>query len=329
MQTKESYSSLNFPRSFEQNIIKDGYKSSFVTYPIQRGFGIIIGNIFRRILLSGIRGVSIASVKSNKFINLYSTVEGVKEECFSIIANLSKLVVKMNLIDKATLKISASKAGNVYADIIKTPGGVEILNKDLHLFTLNEGHSIEIEVEVQGGIGQVKSGGVDVINGRIEVDRIFSPIENVSFDVTTINDTSNYESKNTYDNLEITITTNGSISPKDALGTAANIAREFFACFIDFPEKTMNILSQVKPNVQDITQALNIKIDDLELSVRSANCLKAENILYLADLVQKTEAEMLKTPNFGRKSLEEIKLILNSLGLSFGMKIENWKPKSD
>jgi DNA-directed RNA polymerase subunit alpha len=107
------------------------------------------------------------------------------------------------------------------------------------------------------------------------------------------------------------------------------MAREFFACFIDFPEKTMNILSQSKPNVQDVTQALNIKIDDLELSVRSANCLKAENIIYLADLVQKTEAEMLKTPNFGRKSLEEIKVILNSLGLSLGMKIDNWKPKSD
>lgn len=329
MQTKDSYSSLNFPRSFEQNVIKDGYKSSFITYPIQRGFGIIIGNIFRRILLSSVRGVSVASVKSNKFINLYSTVDGVKEECFSIISNFSKLVIKMQMVEKATLKISATKAGNVYADSIKTPSGVEILNKDLHLFTLNEGNSIDIEIEVEAGIGQVRSGGVDVINGKIEVDRIFSPIENVSFEVTSINDTSSYESKNTYDKLEIEITTNGSISPKDALGTAANIAREFFACFIDFPEKTMNILSQSKPNVQDVTQALNIKIDDLELSVRSANCLKAENINYLADLVQKTEAEMLKTPNFGRKSLEEIKLILSSLGLSLGMKLDNWKPKSD
>lgn len=329
MQTKDSYNSLNFPRSFDQSVIKEGYKSTFITYPLQRGFGVIIGNIFRRILLSSVRGVSIASVKSDKFINLYSTVDGVKEECFSIIANLSKLIIKMNLVDKATLKISASKAGNIYADSIKVPSGVEILNSDLHLFTLNEGHTIDIEIEVEAGIGQVKSGGVDVINGKIEVDRIFSPIENVHFEIASINDTSNYESKNTYDRLEITITTNGSITPKEALGTAANIAREFFACFIDFPEKTMNILSQSsKPNVQDITQALNIKIDDLELSVRSANCLKAENIMYLADLVQKTEAEMLKTPNFGRKSLEEIKLILSSLGLTLGMKLDNWKPKN-
>jgi DNA-directed RNA polymerase subunit alpha len=134
----------------------------------------------------------------------------VKEECFSIIANLSKLVIKMNLVDKATLKISTSKAGKVYAESIKTTSSVEILNKDLYLFTLNEGHSIDIEIEVEAGIGQVKSSGVDVINGKIEVDRIFSPIENVSFEVTNINDTSNYESKNTYDNLEITITTNGS-----------------------------------------------------------------------------------------------------------------------
>jgi DNA-directed RNA polymerase subunit alpha len=326
MQIKDSYTSLSFPRSFEQTVVKDGYKSIFTTYPIQRGFGIIIGNAFRRILLSSIRGVAVVAVKSSKFVNLYATVEGVKEECFSIIVNISKLVVKMDMTESAVLKLSATKSGNVYADSIKAPGGVEILNKDLHLFTLNEGHSIDIEIEIEAGIGQKKAQGVDIIGGRIEVDRIYSPVEKVSFDVSTINDTTSYGSKSTYDKLDITVETNGSVHPKEAVGMSATIAREFFACFIDFPEKSINIISTGQATVKNINHYLNIQIDDLELSVRSANCLKAEKILYIGQLVTKSESEMLKTPNFGKKSLEEIKAILISMGLSLGMSKINWEP---
>lgn len=327
MQIKDSYTSLSFPRSFEQNVIKEGYKSTFITYPIQRGFGTILGNAFRRILLSSIRGVAVASVKSSKFVNLYATVEGVKEECFSMLANISKLIIKMDLVETATLKLSATKAGHVYAESIKSPGGIEILNKDLYLFTLNEGYSIELEIEVEAGIGQKKAQGIDIINGRIELDRIFSPVQNISFDVSNVNDTSSYESKNTYDKLEITVETNGSVSPKEAVGMSAMIAREFFACYVDFPEKSINIISQGQVTAKNINQYLDIKIEDLELSVRSANCLRTENINYIGQLVVKTELEMLKTPNFGKKSLDEIKHILTEMGLNLGMTKLNWTPK--
>lgn len=328
MQIKDSYTTLAFPRSFEQSVVKEGYKSIFITYPIQRGFGTIIGNAFRRILLSSIRGVSVASVKSSKFINLYATVEGVKEECFSIAANIAKLVVKMDLTETAILKLSASKAGNVYAESVKTPGGVEILNKELHLFTLNEGYSIDIEIEIEAGIGQKKAQGIDIINGKIELDRIFSPVEKVSFDVSTINDTTSYDSRNTYDKLEITVETNGSVHPKEALGMSAAIAREFFACFIDFPEKSINIIASNQVTTKNINNNLNVKIEDLELSVRSANCLRTEGIIYIGQLVKKTEGEMLRTPNFGKKSLDEIKNILTEMGMTFGMTKLNWtEPK--
>ena len=328
MQIKDSYTTLAFPRSFEQSVVKEGYKSIFTTYPIQRGFGTIIGNAFRRILLSSIRGVSVASVKSSKFINLYATVEGVKEECFSIAANIAKLVVKMDLTETAILKLSASKAGNVYAESVKTPGGVEILNKELHLFTLNEGYSIDIEIEIEAGIGQKKAQGIDIINGKIELDRIFSPVEKVSFDVSTINDTTSYDSRNTYDKLEITVETNGSVHPKEALGMSAAIAREFFACFIDFPEKSINIIASSQVTTKNINNNLNVKIEDLELSVRSANCLRTEGIIYIGQLVKKTEGEMLRTPNFGKKSLDEIKNILTEMGMTFGMTKLNWtEPK--
>ena len=328
MQIKDSYTTLAFPRSFEQSVVKEGYKSIFTTYPIQRGFGTIIGNAFRRILLSSIRGVSVASVKSSKFINLYATVEGVKEECFSIAANIAKLVVKMDLTETAILKLSASKAGNVYAESVKTPGGVEILNKELHLFTLNEGYSIDIEIEIEAGIGQKKAQGIDIINGKIELDRIFSPVEKVSFDVSTINDTTSYDSRNNYDKLEITVETNGSVHPKEALGMSAAIAREFFACFIDFPEKSINIIASSQVTTKNINNNLNVKIEDLELSVRSANCLRTEGIIYIGQLVKKTEGEMLRTPNFGKKSLDEIKNILTEMGMTFGMTKLNWtEPK--
>ena len=324
MQIKDSYTSLTFPRSFEQTVVKDGYTSIFTAYPIQRGFGTIIGNSFRRILLSSIRGVAVSAVKSSKFVNLYGTVEGVKEECFSIIANLSRLVISMDNAESAVLKLSVSKGGNICADKIKTPGGIEILNKNLHLFTLFDGHSIDIELEIEAGIGQKKSSGIDIIDGRIEMNRIYSPVEKVSFDVTTINDTSSYDSKNTYDRVDLTVTTNGSVSPKEAVGMSAAIAREFFACFIDFPEKSMNIITSAQSSAKNINQYLNIKIEDLELSVRSANCLRTENIIYIGQLVKKTESEMLRTPNFGKKSLDEIKNILTDMNLSLGMTKINW-----
>ncbi len=326
MQIKDSYTTLTFPRSFEHTAINEGCKSVFTTHPIQRGFGTIIGNTFRRTLLSCIRGVAVIAVKSSKFVNLYATVEGVKEECFSIVLNISKLVIKMDAIESATLKLVATKAGNVYADSIKAPGGVEILNKDLHLFTLNEGNSIEIEIEIEAGIGQKKAQGVDIIGGRIEVDRIYSPVEKVTFDVSTVNDKTSYDSKSTFDRLDITVETNGSVHPKEAIGMSAAIAREFFACFIDFPEKSINIISSTQSSAKNINQFLNTKIEDLELSVRSANCLRTENIIYIGQLVRKSEGEMLRTPNFGKKSLDEIKNILTDMGLSLGMTKVNWTP---
>lgn len=330
MNIKDSYTSIVFPKAFEQNIMKEGYESVFSAYPIQRGFGTIIGNAFRRILLSSIRGVAVASVKSSKFVNLYATVDGIKEECFSIVSNLSKLVVKMDLLENATLKLSATKPGNVYAESIKTSGGVVVLNKDLHILTLNEGYSIEIEIEVEAGIGQKKGQNADIIDGRIELDRIYSPVETVSFDVSNVNDTASYDSKNIYDRLELNVLTNGSVSPKEAIGMSAMIAREFFACFVDFPERSINIALSTQGSTKNINQYLNIKIEDLELSVRSSNCLKTENISYIGQLIKKTEPEMLRTPNFGKKSLDEIKNILVDMGLNLGMNLKtSWAPPTE
>lgn len=317
---KETYqSNIVFPKSYNQKVIRENYQSVFTVFPIQRGFGTILGNIFRRTILSSLRGVAVSAVKSEKFINLYATVEGVKEECFTILANLKELVIKMERTEKATLKLSSNHAGNVYASSIKTVGDIEILNPDLHILTLHEGNVIEIDIEVEAGIGQKKSPGEDIVMGRIEMDRIFTPVRSVTMNVSNINNASNYENNLSHDKLEISIETNGSITPQEALETASAISKEFFACFMSFPEKSMNVAATSQKLVHDINHHLNRKIDDLELSVRSTNCLKTENILYIGQLIAKTEADMLRLTNFGRKSLNEIVAVLQPLGLSLGM----------
>jgi DNA-directed RNA polymerase subunit alpha len=329
MQIKNSYTTLAFPRSFEQKVIKDGYTSIFTTYPIQRGFGTTIANCFRRILLSSIRGVVVSAVKSSKFVNLHGEVKGVKEDCFFIIRQLSSLQIEMNAMETSNLTLEVDKGGKVYADSIKTHSGIKILNKDLYLFTLNDEESIKIEIEIEAGVGQKKSQGVDIVGGRVEVDRIYSPVVSVSYEVANMNDTASYDSKNTFDKLDLKIETNGSVSPKEALGITAAIAREFFACFIDFKEQTMNVIPTGQGSDKNINHYLNTKIEDLELSVRSANCLRVENIIYIGQLVKKTEGEMLKTPNFGKKSLDEIKHILTDMKLSLGMTKIDWKQPTE
>jgi DNA-directed RNA polymerase subunit alpha len=329
--TTETYqNNIVFPKSYNQKTIKENYKSIFTVFPIQRGFGTILGNIFRRTILSSLRGVAVSAVKSEKFVNLYATVEGVKEECFTIVTNLRDLVIKMEKSEKATLRLSANQAGNVYASSIKTVGDVEILNPDLHILTLNEGNSIEIDIEVEAGIGQTKSPGEDIVLGRIEVDRIFTPVRKVTMNVSNINNASNYENNISHDKLEISIETDGSVSPKEALETAAAISKEFFVCFTQFPEKSMNISSPSQSLICDIDQHLSRRIDDLELSVRSTNCLKTEKIFYIGQLVEKSEADMLRLTNFGRKSLNEIIVVLQPVGLSLGMTLPTgWKAPTD
>ena len=298
----------------------------FILQPLERGYGTTLGNSLRRVLLSSLPGTAITSVKFSGVLHEFTTIEGVVEDVSEIILNLKQ--VRMKLLSKKPEKISLSFNGQgkwTAANIQKSSNEVEILNPDLHIATLNSKAKFDVELRVGKGVGYVPASenvSPDQTIGVIPVDSIFTPIRNVKYDVENVR----ISDKNDYDKLTMEITTDGSITPDDALTQGAKILREHIQLFINFdmePEEEQTV-SQKDSEADRIKKILLTNVDDLELSVRSHNCLKAANIKNLAELVRKDEQEMLKFRNFGRKSLAELMEIVDNLGLEFGMDVDKY-----
>lgn len=300
----------------------------FVAEPLERGFGITIGNSLRRILLSSLQGAAIVSVKFDGVLHEFSTIPGVLEDVTDIILNLKEVKLKVVDIEEAVIHLSRDVEGVVKAGDIDTHGLVEILNPDQHIATLNSEAKLNMEMVVRTGKGYVpaeRSNSKDKGIGVIPIDAVFSPIQKVNHVVTN----ARVGQITDYDKLTLEIWTDGSVLPEDAVAYAAKILKEQMTAFINFDEQPEPLEEEEEEKEEKLNENLFRPVSELELSVRSANCLKNANITLIGELVQKTEAEMLKTKNFGRKSLNEIKSILEDMGLSLGMKLDNFPPAEE
>jgi DNA-directed RNA polymerase subunit alpha len=305
------------------------YKNTFGKFslqPLERGYGVTLGNSLRRALLSSLTGTAITSVKFGGVLHEFTTIEGVVEDVSEIILNLKQ--VRMKLLAKKPGKIDISFSGEgewTAADIQKASNDIEILNPDLHIATFNKNLNLDVELEVGKGTGYVpaiENITPDQTIGVIPIDSIFTPIKNVTFDVENVR----IGDKNDYEKLSLEITTDGSITPDDALTQAAKVLREHVQLFINFNIEQEEEQTVTPKDVESerIKKILLTSVDDLELSVRSHNCLKAANILSLGELVAKDESEMLKFRNFGRKSLAELMEIVENFGIEFGMDVDKY-----
>ncbi|MDR0881559.1 MAG: DNA-directed RNA polymerase subunit alpha [Candidatus Adiutrix sp.] len=296
----------------------------FVCEPLERGFGLTLGNALRRILLSSLQGASIVSVKIEGVLHELTTMPGVLEDVSDVILNLKEVRLKLHSGHPKVVRIEANGPHKVTAADIITDGQVDVLNKDKHIATLARGGSLKMEMSVALGKGYVpaeKSPTDEQIIGEIPIDGLFSPIRKVNFLVTN----ARLGDRTDYDKLTLEIWTDGSITPQDAVAYSAKILKDQLTIFINFEEGEVLPVSPDEPHrATPLPDNLNRTVDELELSVRSANCLKNANIFYIGELVQRSESEMLRTKNFGRKSLNEIKEVLTEMGLSLGMKVEGF-----
>jgi DNA-directed RNA polymerase subunit alpha len=298
----------------------------FSLQPLERGYGVTLGNSIRRVLISSLTGAAITSVKFSGVLHEFTTIEGVVEDVSEIILNLKQ--VRMKLLSKKPNKIDISFDGEgewTAADIQKASNEVEILNPELHIATLNKNIKLDVEIHVGKGVGYVPASeniSSDQTIGVIPIDSIFTPIKNVKYDVENVR----IGDKADYEKLTLEITSDGSITPDDALTQAAKILREHVQLFINFDieQEEEQAVAPKDTESERIKKILLTPVDDLELSVRSHNCLKAANIKNLADLVRKDESEMLKFRNFGRKSLSELMEIVETMGLEFGMDVDKY-----
>jgi DNA-directed RNA polymerase subunit alpha len=298
----------------------------FVAKPLERGYGITLGNSLRRILLSSLQGAAITAIKVDNVLHEFSTIPGVREDITNIILNLKELRLKLHEGDKDVMYIDVSGEKEIKARDIKTSSKIEILNPDLHIATLGSDGKLKMELHVKMGRGYVsaernKEEGMPI--GMIPIDSIFTPILKVNYTVTN----ARVGQMTDYDRLTMEIWTDGSVRPDDALAFSAKILKEQLQMFINFEELPEPVEEVVVEEGPKLNANLYRRVDELELSVRSANCLQNASIKYIGELCQRSEAEMLKTKNFGRKSLNEIKEILISMGLSLGMKLDGFDIK--
>jgi DNA-directed RNA polymerase subunit alpha len=302
------------------------FYGKFMAEPLERGFGITVGNSLRRILLSSLQGAAITSVKIDGVLHEFSTIPGVKEDATEILLNLKEVRLKLHTEGAKTIRIKADGPKEVKAGDIITGEAVEILKPDHHIATLSRDAKLSVEMVIKTGRGYVPAERNKEENqaiGAMAIDSIFSPIKKVNYTVTN----ARVGQVTDYDKLTLEVWTDGSIAPEEAVAHAAKILKEQLAIFITFEEEEEAEGTKEPEDNPDLNENLFRSVDELELSVRSANCLKHANIKYIGDLVQKTEADILATKNFGRKSLNEIKEILTDMGLSLGMKIDNWPPR--
>ena len=294
--------------------------------PLERGFGITLGNSLRRILLSSLQGAAITAVQIQGVVHEFSSIAGVREDVTDLILNIKGVSVSMEQEGARKERLSAEGPLAVTAGMISESAGIEIMNPDHVICHLDKGASLSMELTVETGKGYVPASqnrSEDTPIGLIPVDAIFSPIRQVAYKV----ENERVGQITDYDKLLLTIETDGSITPEDAVAFAARIMQDQLQPFINFEEPQLEVAAD---EVEELPFNRNLlrKVDELELSVRSANCLKNDNIVYIGDLVQKTEGEMLRTPNFGRKSLNEIKEVLKVMNLELGMDVENWPPEN-
>jgi DNA-directed RNA polymerase subunit alpha len=312
------------PKKLEVEVetLTDSY-GRFNCEPLERGYGITLGNSLRRVLLSSLQGSAVTSVRIDGALHEFTTVEGVVEDVTDVILNIKALRLRMTDATPRTLTIDKRGEGPVKASDIQAPTGVEVLDPGQHIATLSKEGHLRLEMTVAMGRGyatadQNKTEGTPV--GVIPIDSLFSPVQKVNYRVTN----ARVGQRTDYDRLNLEVWTDGSVKPDDAVAFAAKILKEQLSIFINREEIEETIAAE--PSEEDkLNEYLWRSVDELELSVRSANCLQNANIHYIGDLVQKSEAEMLKTKNFGRKSLKEIKEILAQMGLALGMKIPNWQ----
>jgi len=297
-----------------------------VAEPLERGFGLTLGNALRRVLLSSLQGAAVTSVQIDGVLHEFSAIPGVREDVTDIVLNLKTLDIKMSAEGpiRVTLKVTGPK--EVKAKDIETGPDVEIMNSDLVLCHLDKGAKLNMELTVENGKGYVAASlnrPEESPIGLIPVDAVFSPVRKVTYKV----DNSRVGQVTDHDKLSLEVTTSGVVTPDDAVALAARILQDQLSLFITFDEPRAQ---QTEEREEDLPFNKNLlrKVDELELSVRSANCLKNDNIIYIGDLVQKSETDMLRTPNFGRKSLNEIKEVLSQMGLHLGMEIPNWPPEN-
>ncbi len=313
----------------EEETLTD-YYGKFTAEPLERGFGITIGNSLRRILLSSLQGAAISSVRIDKVYHEFSTIPGVKEDVTEIILNLKKVRMQLHTQKSEIVKIQAKGETEVKAGDIITSPNVVILNPELHIATLSKDAELDMEMTVRTGRGYVPAEKIPIDGqpiGTIPIDAIYSPIRKVNYTVRN----ARVGQRTDYEKLILEVWTDGSIRPEDAVAVAARILQDQLSVFIHFEEEIEEeevIVEEEERKEEEskVNENLSKTINELELSVRAANCLKNTNIRYIGELVQKTEKEMLEMKNFGRKSLNEIKQILSEMGLSLGMKLENWTP---
>ncbi|MCO7224974.1 DNA-directed RNA polymerase subunit alpha [Pleionea sp. CnH1-48] len=313
------------PRQIKVEQVSDT-RAKVVLEPFERGFGHTLGNSLRRILLSSMPGAAVVEVEIDGVLHEYTTIEGVQEDVIEILLNLKGLAVRLEDKDEAILTLQKSGEGDVIAADIAGLSGVEIVNPEHKIATLTKNASLSMNIRVSSGRGYEPSTARansedDAPIGRLQVDASFSPITRVSYVV----EAARVEQRTNLDKLVLDIETNGTIEPEEAIRRSATILQEQLAAFVDLKDEREVEPEEREPEIDPI---LLRPVDDLELTVRSANCLKTENIHYIGDLIQRTEVELLKTPNLGKKSLTEIKDVLASRGLSLGMRLENWPPAS-
>ncbi len=325
---QRNWQELIKPNKLQVAAGSDGKRlATLVAEPLERGFGVTLGNALRRVMLSSLQGAAVQAVHIDGVLHEFSSIAGVREDVTDIVLNIKDIAIKMQGEGPKRMVVKKQGPGVVTAGDIQTVGDIVVLNPELVLCTLDEGAEIRMEFTVNTGKGYVaaeRNRPEDAPIGLIPVDSLYSPVKKISYKVENTREGQFLD----YDKLTLQVVTNGSVSPEDAVAYAARILQDQLNVFVNFEEPRKEIgAPEAIPDLA-FNPAFLKKVDELELSVRSANCLKNDNIVYIGDLVQKTEAEMLRTPNFGRKSLNEIKEVLAQMGLHLGMEVPGWPPEN-
>jgi DNA-directed RNA polymerase subunit alpha len=300
--------------------------ATIVAEPLERGFGLTLGNALRRVLLSSLQGAAVTTVHIDGVLHEFSSIPGVREDVTDIVLNIKEIALRIHSEGQKRMVLRKEGPGVARARDIEAGPDVEILNPDHVICTLDEGATVRMELTAAIGKGYVpaeRNRPDDAPIGLIPVDSLFSPVRKVSYRISNTREGQILD----YDKLTLEVETNGAVSPEDSVALSARIIQDQLSIFVNFEEPRKEVSEERIPQLE-FNAALLKKVDELELSVRSANCLKNDNIVYIGDLIQKTEAEMLRTPNFGRKSLNEIKEVLAGMGLHLGMEVPNWPPEN-
>lgn len=325
---QSSVASLLKPKLVEV-VNSSQFQSRIVIEPLEKGFGHSLGNALRRVILSSIQGCAVTEISVAGILHEYTTIEGIQEDVIDIILNLKKLAVVLHGKDEATVHLVKKGIGPVTAADISTTSAVEIVNPDLVIANITQDTELDIKIKIERGRGYLpasvrKEQMDDIPVGVLLVDAVYSPIVRVAYHV----ESTRVEQRTNLDRLVIELETNGTVNPEEVVKQAASILHDQLSVFVDFEKVLEQESVDSSPDEPPIDPIMLRPVDDLELTVRSANCLKAENIFYIGDLIQRTEVELLRTPNLGKKSLTEIKDILALKGLSLGMRLENWPPEN-